>query len=79
MLPDAEASTQGHMGERRPDSARLAREFDVSTLAMEVRLNQTRINATHDKVPHLSDSLRHALPAMVICPLSPEGCNHVSG
>lgn len=54
-------------------SARLAREFDVSTLAMEVRLNQTRINATHDKVPHLSDSLRHARPAMVICPLSPEG------
>ncbi|TDU87587.1 uncharacterized protein DUF955 [Kribbella voronezhensis] len=55
-------------------SARLAQEFGVSTLAMEVRLNQTRINAVRDtglKLP--SYAMTNARHAMTIRPLTAEG------
>ncbi|WP_433020509.1 ImmA/IrrE family metallo-endopeptidase [Kribbella sp. CA-294648] len=55
-------------------SARLAREFDVSTLAMEVRLSQTRINAVRDTGLRLpSYAMTHARHAMTVRPLTAEG------
>lgn len=55
-------------------SSQLAREFDVSVLAMEVRLSQTRINAAHDtNFPLPSYALTRARRAMDVRPFSTEG------
>ncbi|MFD3399871.1 ImmA/IrrE family metallo-endopeptidase [Kribbella sp. NPDC058693] len=57
-------------------SARLARDFDVSTVAMEVRLSQTRLSAEQDtyfQVP--TRALARGRQAMPQRPLSLEGAS----
>jgi Zn-dependent peptidase ImmA (M78 family) len=57
-------------------SARLARDFDVSTVAMEVRLSQTRLSAEQDTYFQLpTRALTRGRQAMPQHPLSLEGAN----